>query len=64
MTVQAAAHTRRENVVALTPAGTALVRKGDALTEDSRRAMLDAVNPDELETAVRVLRALLQTMEP
>src|SRR6201996_405927 len=47
MTVRVASHTRRENAVALTEAGTALVRRGDALIEADRAAMLDAIDPAE-----------------
>jgi DNA-binding MarR family transcriptional regulator len=63
MTVQVASHTRRENAVALTGAGTALVREGDALMHDSREAMLGAFTPAELHAVVGALRALLQTLE-
>src|SRR5437763_912398 len=41
MTVRAPSPTRRENAVALTEAGTPLVRRGDALIEADRAAMLD-----------------------
>jgi DNA-binding MarR family transcriptional regulator len=63
MTVQVAAHTRRENAVALTAAGTDLVRKGDALMLDSRAALLDAVTPAKLHAVIAALRSLLQTLE-
>jgi DNA-binding MarR family transcriptional regulator len=63
MTVRVATHTRREHAVALTEAGTALVRRGDALADVSRAAMLGAVDPAELPAAVRVLRSLLQALE-
>jgi DNA-binding MarR family transcriptional regulator len=64
MTVRVAPHTRRENAVALTEAGTNLVRRGDKLAQGSRAAMLDAVDPADLTTAVRVLGGLLQALEP
>jgi DNA-binding MarR family transcriptional regulator len=63
MSVQVAPHTRRENAVALTKAGTALVRKGDALMHGSRTAMLGALAPAELPTVVGALRALLRILE-
>lgn len=63
MTVQVAAHTRRENAVALTSAGTAVVRDGDALMQDSRSALLGAVTSKELRTAIGALRALLRIVE-
>lgn len=62
MTVQVAPHTRRENAVALTKAGTALVRKGDTLMQNSRNAMSGAVTPAELHTVVTGLRALLRAL--
>ncbi len=63
MTVQVAPHTRRENVVALTSEGTALVRRGDALFEQSRAELLDAVEPQQLTAALRVLQGLRRTLE-
>ena len=63
MTVQVAPHTRRENAVALTAAGTALVRKGDALMQESRTAMLGAVTPNQLHAVVAALRALLLILD-
>jgi DNA-binding MarR family transcriptional regulator len=64
MTVRVAAHTRRENAVTLTKAGTALVRRGDALTQTSRAALQDAANPGDLTVAIRVLRSMLKVLEP
>jgi DNA-binding MarR family transcriptional regulator len=64
MTVRVAPHTRRENAVTLTEAGTALVRRGDALTETSRAALQDAADPADLAAAIRALRGLLQVLEP
>jgi DNA-binding MarR family transcriptional regulator len=62
MTVRVAEHTRRENAVTLTEAGTALVRRGDALTQASRAAMLDAIDPGEVTAAVHVLGGLLEAL--
>jgi DNA-binding MarR family transcriptional regulator len=64
MTVRVASHTRRENAVTLTKAGTALVRHGDALTQAARAALQDAADPEDLAAAIRVLRGLLKTLEP
>jgi DNA-binding MarR family transcriptional regulator len=61
MTVRVASHTRRENVVALTKTGTALVRKGDALMQDSRAVVSQALTPTQLHAMVSSLRALLRT---
>jgi len=63
MTVQVAPHTRREHALALTEAGTALVRKGDELMQQSRASMLDAVDPNELPAALRVLSGLRRALE-
>jgi DNA-binding MarR family transcriptional regulator len=63
MTVSVAPHTRRENALALTGAGTALVRKGDALSQGSSAALLDAIDPAELTAAQHVLRGLLAALE-
>jgi len=63
MTVRVAEHSRRENAVGLTEAGMALVRRGDALTETSRAAMLDGIEPDELTAAVGVLHRMLEVLE-
>jgi len=64
MTVRVAPHTRRENAVSLTEAGTALVRRGDELTEASRAAMRNAADPADLTAAIRALRGLLTVLEP
>jgi DNA-binding MarR family transcriptional regulator len=63
MSVQVAPHTRRENAVALTKAGTALVRRGDALMQGSRTAMLGALATADLQAVLGALRALLRTLE-
>jgi DNA-binding MarR family transcriptional regulator len=63
MTVRTAAHSRRENAVGLTEAGTALVRRGDELTQAARAAMLGSIEPDELTAAVGVLRRMLEALE-
>jgi DNA-binding MarR family transcriptional regulator len=63
MTVQVAEHTRRENAVALTETGVALVRQGDVLFQTSRGAMLAAVDRAELTGAIHVLGALLRALE-
>ena len=64
MTVRVAAHTRRENAVTLTQAGTALVRQGDTLTQAPRAALQDATDPEDLTAAVRFLGSLLKVLEP
>jgi len=63
MTVEVAAHTRREHALALTPEGTRIVRRGDALMRRSREAMETAIDPDDVDAALRVLRGLLGALE-
>jgi DNA-binding MarR family transcriptional regulator len=62
MTVSVAPHTRRENVLALTEAGAALVRRGDALMETSRAAMLGAIDPRDLPAALRLLGRVVESL--
>jgi DNA-binding MarR family transcriptional regulator len=64
MSVETAAHNRRENVVSLTPAGTDLVRRGDAAFEREKAEALPAVAPDDMRTAIRVLAALNTALAP
>jgi DNA-binding MarR family transcriptional regulator len=64
MTVQVAAHTRRENTVSLTDAGTELVRKGDEVFRQSKEAMpLSSIAPEDMAVTLRVLGILLHTLE-
>lgn len=63
LTVQTAAHTRRENAVALTDAGTALVRQGDTLTAHTQAALRDAINPKQLPVVLEALRQLLHALD-
>ncbi len=58
MTVAAAPHSRRENVVRLTPEGTALVRKGDAVLAKSLDSDMPDFDPAELTATIRTLSAL------
>ncbi|WP_194927404.1 MarR family winged helix-turn-helix transcriptional regulator [Catenulispora pinisilvae] len=64
MSVQAAAHNRRENVVSLTPAGTALVRRGDAAFEREKVAVLPDAEPGDVQAAIRVLAAMNGALDP
>jgi DNA-binding MarR family transcriptional regulator len=64
MTVRVASHTRRENAVTLTEAGTALVHRGDALTQAPLAAMRDEADPGDLTAAIRLLGSLLKVLEP
>ncbi|MET9933300.1 MULTISPECIES: MarR family winged helix-turn-helix transcriptional regulator [unclassified Streptomyces] len=53
--VRPAPHSRRENAVRLTPAGTDLVRRGDAAFDREREGVLPLLDPDDLRAALRVL---------
>ncbi|MFJ4872873.1 MarR family winged helix-turn-helix transcriptional regulator [Streptomyces sp. NPDC088757] len=53
--VRPAPHSRRENAVRLTPAGTGLVRRGDAAFDREREGVLPLLDPDDLRAALRVL---------
>jgi DNA-binding MarR family transcriptional regulator len=63
MTVQMAPHSRRENVVALTDHGTKLVRRGDGLFEDARRATLPAISAAHMAATLSTLGALNAALE-
>jgi DNA-binding MarR family transcriptional regulator len=63
MTVGVAEHTRREHAVALTEAGTALVRKGDVLFQNSRDTLLGEIDPKELEAAIHLLDGMRRALE-
>ena len=57
LTVQSSPVSRRENVVALTPAGTDLVRRGDEVFREVRGTLLPTVDPADLAATLRVLGA-------
>ncbi len=57
MRVSPSAVSRRENVVELTEAGTALVRRGDAVFAEAQRAF-PVLDPADTAATLRVLRAL------
>jgi hypothetical protein len=48
----------------LTAAGTAVVRRGDALMRRSCQAMEAAIDPGDVDAARRALRGLLGALEP
>ncbi len=58
MTVTVSPTSRRDHVVALTPQGTALVRRGDDLLARVRADSGPALDPADLSAALRVLEAL------
>jgi DNA-binding MarR family transcriptional regulator len=63
MSVQPSPHTRRENVVTLTNAGTDLVRRGDAMFEQARKTVLPHIAARDMATAVRVLNSMNAALE-
>lgn len=62
MTVAVSPHSRREHVVTLTPLGTELVRKGDALLDDSMTDGIAELDARDLAATIRTLRALNTAM--
>ena len=58
MTVTVSPESRREHVVALTPAGTRLVRRGDRLVDREQLSSLPPVSAADLAATIRVLRLL------
>jgi DNA-binding MarR family transcriptional regulator len=63
ISVQPAPHTRRENTVRLTRAGTDLVRRGDTVFEQARRTVLPTIAAPDMATAVRVLSSMNAALE-
>jgi DNA-binding MarR family transcriptional regulator len=63
ITVRVNPDTRRENAVALTRTGTALVRRGDAVMAESRAELLSAIRAKEIPATRRVLTAMAETLE-
>lgn len=62
MTVEVAAHSRREHAVALTPAGTALVRKGDGLFAEANGSVIPPMPAEDLAATVRTLAVLNESL--
>ncbi len=58
MTVEVSPESRREHLVALTPAGTKLVRRGDRLVDGEQLATMPALSKSDLAATLRVLRAV------
>lgn len=51
-------HSRRDNDVALTPAGEKLVRRGDMLVSEAQHSALPAVSAEDMAATIRVLKSL------
>lgn len=63
MSVEPSPHTRRENTIRLTKAGTDLVRRGDTLFEQARNDILPTIPTRDMATAVRVLDSMNTALE-
>ena len=63
MTVGVAPHSRRENVVALTDDGAALVRRGDALASQSRAGLLKVTDTQDTAATLEILQDLLHALQ-
>jgi DNA-binding MarR family transcriptional regulator len=63
MNVRPSPHNRRENTVTLTPAGTDLVRRGDTAFQQTRAAILPAIDPDDMHAAIRVLATMNDALD-
>lgn len=63
MQVQASPRTRRENTIALTAAGTDLVRRGDLVFRDARHNVLPDIDPADMAAAIRVLAAMNTSLD-
>jgi DNA-binding MarR family transcriptional regulator len=61
--VRVSQRTRRENTVALTDAGTDLVRRGDLAFQDSRRSILPGVDAAATKSAIHVLAAMNHALD-
>jgi DNA-binding transcriptional LysR family regulator len=64
MSTDVSLHNRRENQVRLTPAGDALVRRGDTAYGTARHALLPDLDPGDLSAAIRILTALNAALDP
>lgn len=64
MTVRTSPHSRRENVITLTPKGTGLVRRGDAAFEREKVQALPKVEAEDMRAAIRVLGAMSAALDP
>ncbi len=64
LTTEVRPTSRREKIVALTPAGTALVRRGDTLLQESNRSSFPDLDPDDLAATLRTLSTFARSMDP
>jgi DNA-binding MarR family transcriptional regulator len=64
MSVEVSQHSRREKTVTLTDVGEKVVRRGDELFKQSRKAILAAIDPDDIAVVNRTLAILNQQLSP
>ena len=64
MTVEVSPESRRENLVALTPQGTRLVRRGDRLVDREQLATMPQLDTADVAATLRVLRAVNDALDP
>ncbi len=64
MTVEVSPESRREHLVALTPQGTRLVRKGDRLVDREQLATMPQLDAADVAATLRVLRAVNDALDP
>lgn len=63
LTTEVSSVSRREKIVSLTPAGSDLVRRGDALLQRSNPAIFPEIDADDLAATLRTLTKLAQSMD-
>ncbi len=63
LTAEVSASSRREKNVKLTAAGTALVRKGDALLESSNAQIFPQIDAGDLAATIRTLSAFVKAFD-
>jgi DNA-binding MarR family transcriptional regulator len=62
ITTSVSTYSRRDTIVTLTPKGTRLVRKGDALLATGQQRAFQPTNEADLHAALRALHALIESI--
>ena len=63
ITTEVSPTSRRENILGLTAAGTALVRKGDQVLAGEQRRAFGVAEGEDLESAVKLMNSLVRSMQ-
>lgn len=63
LTTAASPSSRRDKIVTLTAAGTALVRRGDGLVAESQRQAFATLDDDDFRAAIRTLAAFVPRLD-